>query len=247
MGGRKQRPVLIVLTAVFILIISVGLASATIVGSKHDMSFLNSGANFSSTNEDEVCIFCHTPHGGISQDSSGNRVPLWNRSISQNETGFTPYSSPTLNATLGQPTGITLLCLSCHDGVSTLNTLINYGRFNPIVMDGGFDQIGDVWIGPGNPPGYPGANVGEGAAKNLANDHPVSFVFDAALISADAGGGPAKLQLPISSDPIKLFNNRLECATCHDPHEEGALAAGTFPFLRKSNQASGMCLTCHIK
>ena len=246
MGERTQRLFLRILTAVFILIISAGLASATVVGSKHDMSLLNAGAIFSSTNEDEVCIFCHTPHGGTSADSAGNKVPLWNRSLP--EGGWTPYSSPTIQAsggTIGQPTGITLLCLSCHDGVSTLNTLINYGRFNPITMDNNFDQIEDVWNT--SFPGYPGANVGEGAAKNLANDHPVSFVFDATLISNDAAGGPAKLQLPISTDPIKLFNSRLECATCHDPHEEGSLAAGTFPFLRKSNQASGMCLTCHIK
>ena len=245
MGGRKQRPVLIVLTAVVIVIISVGLASATIVGSKHDFSVLTGGGNFQSSNEDEICIFCHTPHGGKSVDWTGNnRVPLWNRNGVDVTPTFTLYSNPdTLNATPSQPTGMSLICLSCHDGVSTINTLINYGRFNPIAMIGNFDQIEDVWIGPGNPPGYPGANIGESAAKNLANDHPVSFVYDNNLVTADGGG----LRDPSTIAPLKLFNSRLECASCHDPHEQGALSAGTFPFLRKSNQGSGMCLTCHIK
>lgn len=228
MGGRTKRPVLIVLTAVFILIISVGVASATIVGSSHDFSLLGA-SNFTSTNEDQVCIFCHTPHGA-------SAAPLWNRTL--DAAGYTMYDSPTFNASPKPtaPTGVSLLCMSCHDGVSAINVVVNYAVNNPILMSP--NAIGDLSYPPWSDPNL---------TKDLANDHPVSFVFDAALISADAAGGPAKLQLPISTDPIKLFNSKLECASCHDPHEEGSLAAGTVPFLRKSNQASGMCLTCHIK
>jgi nitrate/TMAO reductase-like tetraheme cytochrome c subunit len=45
--------------------------------------------------------------------------------------------------------------------------------------------------------------------------------------------------------------NQLECASCHEPHIHGASGAGNeatnFPFLIKSNQASQLCLTCHVK
>ncbi|MEW6109621.1 MAG: cytochrome c3 family protein [Nitrospirota bacterium] len=230
----------------------------TICGSKHDLSSLTGAGIFQATDEDEICIFCHTPHNAIVQDSSGNRLPLWNRSISRNESGFTVYSSSTLNATVGQPSGVSLLCMSCHDGVTAINSLINFGQTNPITMNG-FDQIGDVW----NPsfPRFPGANIGgatpnayayapyggtDSTTKRLDDDHPVSFVFDVSLVAADGG-----LQLPAAGDPLKLYNSKLECSTCHDPHKEGNPAIQganhTFPFLRKTNNASALCSTCHLK
>lgn len=232
-----------------------GIAFSTVVGSKHDLSVLTSGSQFNSTNEDEVCIFCHTPHDAIVQDSSGNRLPLWNKPISRNEAGFTVYSSNSLNATLGQPSGLSLLCMSCHDGVTALNSLINYGQNNPINMTSGFDQIGDV-VKPSGP-SFPASNIGgaipgseayapygtaDANTKRLDDDHPVAFVFDAALVTADGG-----LQLPPVGDAIKLYNSRLECSTCHNPHEEGNIATFDYPFLRKSNTESRICTTCHLK
>lgn len=248
------------LMAILLLILAVMIsaapdAQATVQGSPHDLSFPTGGGNFQSSNEPEICIFCHTPHNGLATDAGGNRIPLWNRNFAAGS--YTVYSNPgSLQATPSNPpTGESLLCMSCHDGVSTLNTLINYGTQNPITMMSNNDNLGDIWIGPGNPPGYPGDNIGErqNAAQtiNLSNDHPISFVFNAALITLDAGGGPNKLQMPVA--PLKLFgpdplnNGRLECATCHDPHEWGSLAAGTAPFLRMTNIGSQMCLTCHIK
>jgi hypothetical protein len=121
-------------------------------------------------------------------------------------------------------------------------------------MVGGYDQLGDVYK-PGFP-GYPGANIGEADpgnpnVKNLSNDHPISIVFNNALILADQGSDPSpKLQLPAPATGLKLLgaaNNVIECATCHDVHEEGSIGDGKFPFLRMSNTASQMCLACHIK
>lgn len=40
---------------------------------------------------------------------------------------------------------------------------------------------------------------------------------------------------------VKLFENEILCATCHNPHLN---EAGN---LRTSNQGSAMCLACHIK
>lgn len=242
--AKKIILLAIILSAVQLLIFA-GTSFSTIVGSKHDLSFLTGGAGqFMSNNEDQVCIFCHTPHQAIATDGYGNNLPLWNRSISQAD--FTLYSSPTFDAgssgedTQTQPRSMTLLCLSCHDGTSALNVLENYGNNNPINMVGGYDQIEDIWTP--SFPGYPGANIGESANKDLSNDHPVSFVYDSGLVTADG-----HLHPPDSISPLKLYNSKLECATCHNVHEEGDPVVGTSPFLRMANSNSEMCLKCHIK
>ncbi|OGW17121.1 MAG: hypothetical protein A2X56_00265 [Nitrospirae bacterium GWC2_57_13] len=210
-------------------ILIVGIAYAGVSGSKHDFS-IGGTSGFQADTETEVCIFCHTPHGA-------SDVPLWNKTT--NSTGYTMYNSTvssTLDATVPTaPTGVSLLCMSCHDGVSAINVVVNYGPNGPISMPAASDQLGDLSYPPSRNPNL---------TKDLSNDHPVSFIFDTNLITLDAAGGPAQLKLPVA--PLKLFVGKLECATCHDPHEEGK-STGTTPFLRMSNAGSDMCLTCHIK
>ena len=235
----------IILSALQILIFS-STSFSEVRYSKHDLSI--GGPRFT-FDTDEVCVFCHTPHKAIVVDIDTNRLPLWNRSISQNEVGFTPYSSTTLNAAPSQPRSMTLLCMSCHDGTSALNVVQNFrGVQTTFGLYGSntADQIEDVYY-PGAV-SYPGANIGESANKDLSNDHPVSFVYDSALASSDGS-----LVTPFSTsfvDNLKklpLFNGRLECATCHNPHEQGNEVDGTSPFLRMSNTNSEMCIKCHNK
>ena len=90
---------------------------------KHNLSSLNSAVtrNVKGTNEDEICVFCHTPHGG--EMSQG---PLWNRHLSS--ATYDTYNSGSLDATaagvaLGQPNGISKLCLSCHDGTIAIGSV----------------------------------------------------------------------------------------------------------------------------
>ena len=41
---------------------------------------------------------------------------------------------------------------------------------------------------------------------------------------------------------------KVECATCHDPHEERSFVSGSSVyFLRALNTGSALCLTCHLK
>ena len=51
-----------------------GTALAGVVGSQHDLTTGGTGQG-GTNNTDEVCIFCHTPHGS---DVSAP-VPLWNK------------------------------------------------------------------------------------------------------------------------------------------------------------------------
>ena len=96
-------------------------AQTTMINSKHDLS---SGSTtnlaFKSTSTTEVCVFCHTPHG------ANALAPLWNRNASASV--FTYYTSASMNAATATSTSIALqstMCLSCHDGATALNSLIN--------------------------------------------------------------------------------------------------------------------------
>ncbi len=72
----------------------------------------------------EICVYCHTPHGA----NSTAAAPLWNRTISQRT--YTLYSaneqSPTmLGRPITQPGPNSLTCLSCHDGATAIDSVIN--------------------------------------------------------------------------------------------------------------------------
>ena len=196
-----------------LFLVNVGLGQ-TIVQSAHDFS----QQTWNTTGE--ICVCCHTPHNA---DITVPDAPLWNHKSTT--ATFQLYASPTFNgaATITQPNGSSKLCLSCHDGTVALE-------------DFGTITNGTHFISGVN-------NVG----TDLRNDHPISFVYDAALASADAGlWNPTTHPSGIGSGTISqtmLFNNKLECASCHDVHNSTGIAH----LLRKTNAASALCLTCHNK
>lgn len=226
-------------------------AIATIIGSAHDFTASGLG-NFVGAN-DQVCVYCHTPHGGYSHDNAlrgagyeNNLFPLWNRTdyaATNLNQAFTMYTSATFTATVygdGRPTGYSLMCLSCHDGVSTLGWVRNNpnGQGSAPINFTPVNRIGDLSYPP-----YKDINIG----RDLSNDHPISIVYDGDLVNIRDKGlhNPSTI-----NSALKLYGpgrTLLECPTCHDPHEYGTSAAGTAPFLRMSNGNSDMCLSCHIK
>lgn len=182
----------------------------SIVGSKHDLSASGPGPHKAS-GEQEVCIFCHTPHGGSQE------APLWNRY----DPGATyrPYASTTVKATIGQPTGSSRLCLSCHDGTVAMGMVRSRSL---IRMDGSSVLVGSS------------SCIG----TDLGNDHPVSFKYDSALASSNG-----ELREPVSLGAVKLDRERrVQCTSCHDSHDN---RYGNFLVMR--NYASSLCVTCHAK
>lgn len=162
----------------------------------------------------QICITCHTPHNAIA--SVG---PLWNHTVTA--ASFTLYTnviSPTFNGSTAQPAGTSKLCLSCHDGTVDLDAF-----------------TGKAGTASGR---ITGATL---LGINLTTHHPVSFTYDTALATADGGLKNPSVTLPVSS---LLFAGKLECASCHDAHNNGP--AGT-KLLRATNAASALCLTCHNK
>jgi predicted CXXCH cytochrome family protein len=188
------------------------LSAGTIINSKHDLSVAGPGSVRAVT-EAGVCIFCHTPH-----HSTGEQ-PLWNH-VMPTATNYIVYSSPTLKAVVGQPDGASRLCLSCHDGTVAIG-MVN-SQATPIEMQGG---VTTMPVGPGN------------LGTDLSGDHPVSFVYDAALAAADGQlKDPSTLVNKVKLDP----NAKMQCTSCHDPHDN---QYGNF--LVQDNTGSALCINCH--
>lgn len=98
-----------------------GAAANGIGGTRHNMGSL--GRVINSTATSEICVFCHTPHHS---NTSNNLSPLWNKGT-QAPSSFTAYGTTiggtmVANADIGSST---LACLSCHDGITTFDNIVN--------------------------------------------------------------------------------------------------------------------------
>jgi len=109
--------------------------------------------------------------------------------------------------------GISRLCLSCHDGTVAVDS---YGG------NTGTNTIGAVWPGVGT--NY--------VSLNLSAEHPVS------VPTTD----PEVRDTPLNT-ATPLFGGQVECASCHDVHDQTGLGS----LLTLTNAASELCLSCHIK
>lgn len=70
----------------------------------------------------EVCVYCHTPHG----TNSTTTAPLWNRTMKN--TSYQTYDllgTTSLTQPVTQPGMNSLTCLSCHDGQTAVDSIIN--------------------------------------------------------------------------------------------------------------------------
>jgi hypothetical protein len=209
---------------IFFLLIAPSEAG-TIATTKHNLSASGPGP-IKAVSEQRVCIFCHTPH------SSKPDTPLWNRNYDQVAAFYTPYSSSTLDGSPGQPNGASKLCLSCHDGLLALGDVIS--ESSPITMQGGVTTM------PTSSPGY----IGE----DLSGTHPISFVFNDALATANNSKGDSPLHYPSTmTDPdVKLDKNSMvQCTSCHDPHNNDNYVPGVVPSFWRKSSYDAVCLVCH--
>lgn len=171
----------------------------SIVSSKHD--FTTGGTAQGSTgNTDEVCVFCHTPHGA---DTTAP-VPLWNKVLNSNQGRFTRYSTlatPSFDS-LEAPVGsVSLACLSCHDGTQAMDVVLNQpgsGGYNPA---GAQIDSGAIVAMTGTPV----PNLGE----DLSNDHPISMQYGGGGASDGDTDGvfTGTLGDPDFNDPVKATIN----------------------------------------
>lgn len=112
-----------------------GLRIGGIANTRHNltMSYNNANGvmNRFRNNYYEICVYCHTPHGA----NSTAAAPLWNRTITQRNyvlynqdrsTSSNTFFEPTaLDLNYSQPGPNSLTCLSCHDGATAIDSIIN--------------------------------------------------------------------------------------------------------------------------
>ena len=204
------------MTTRFLFVLLVGTlpawaAAPSLRFTKHNLA-LSSPGDLKSAQESDMCVFCHTPH-----ETAGEKA-MWNHALSA--ATYIPYSSTTMKAVVGQPTGDSKLCLSCHDGTVALGMVksrrLRINTIGPATMPPGPSRLG----------------------TDLSDDHPISFTYDSALAAAN----------PELKDPITLINRvrldenkQVQCTSCHDPHNDQ-----NGMFLVQDNHNSALCLNCHL-
>jgi predicted CXXCH cytochrome family protein len=213
--AMKNHTKIFVLLIIIIVMNNTDASWGDILSTKHNLSVRGRGS-LTASEEGRVCIFCHT-----TKRKRHNFKHLWNRKTKA--TFYTPYKSSTLSSNVGQPTGASRICLSCHDGTIALGAINS--RQKEIPFKGGIRVM----------PMQRSARLG----TDLSDDHPVSFVYDSGLALEDSElAHPSTLPVQIQLDST----GQLQCTACHDPHDD------TFgKFLVMSNLYSALCTACHQK
>lgn len=177
------------------------------------------------------CKGCHAPHNGAIANggTSGTTglILLWSRNFPNPTNTFGVYDSATMGnkavelggAALTTSTDVrmySLLCLSCHDGVTS--------TFSPAMLNP--NRVGSR------------ASFGGGSAYEsygLTNDHPVNMPYNPV-------NDTALQAVATVTASYRLFGstNTVQCATCHDSHNNT-----NTNYLRLPNNTAG-CTTCHL-
>ena len=152
----------------------------------------------------EVCVYCHTPHAA---NTTVPAAPLWNRTMKA--TTYQTYDllqTASLSQPVTQPGVNSLTCLSCHDGQTAVDSIINMpgsGRYLASQQTSENLAFLDSWDNQRGPDataharlsgteclachsagaGVVGANATDFTAfaigTDLRNDHPVGVRFPA--------------------------------------------------------------------
>lgn len=198
---------------------------ANILGSKHDLSVGKDAAynyNFVSVNSNHVCVYCHTPHDPGT--NNGGKLQ-WDRSFSAS--AYSLYNSPGSVAAPSPSTAsssYSSICLSCHDGTIAVDSLAN--MLQPLSTDKNRHRAG----------GYANQLTASIMGSEMSNSHPIGVAYD------NIRNPALNPENSINVAGLKLYDGKVECATCHDPHNNNNSA-----FTRIANAQSGLCTTCHLK
>lgn len=148
------------------------------------------------------CRSCHAPHSGSAASGATGMILLWSRSFPATANTFGVYDSNSLQNKAVDLGGIalttstdsrmySLLCLSCHDGVtSTFSPAMqNKNRVGSRTTWGGIESYG------------------------LSNDHPVNMSHNPILNPSLQPVATVEAVLPLYGS-----NKTVQCGTCHDSH-----------------------------
>ncbi|MBI5428827.1 MAG: cytochrome c3 family protein [Nitrosomonadales bacterium] len=220
----------------------------------------------------EICVFCHTPHGG----DTNVIVPLWNRvTTTASFQTYATLGTGTLDATEAAIGSISIACLSCHDGTQAMDVVLNAPGFGGATTNLTITGT-STWVDATQMSLAPLNGEFVYISTDLRNDHPISIQYGGGNLTTNAPTGVTKdpdFNAPATGtwnsktvwwldtgvtgigtkqkSDLPLYTRLMggadqpfvECGSCHDPHSNNTT------FLRPAvgNANSTVCLTCHNK
>jgi hypothetical protein len=165
-----------------LLLAFTGPASAGIADTKHNLGNTSTQTNHvtgtgnTATTTNEICVFCHTPHGA--DVTTTNAPPLWNKRLATGAT-YTTYATlntPSLDGEVLPVGSISVACLSCHDGTQAMDNIINAPGSGGVLADGGAAAgRAYTWTAAGTD-GVMAAGIAN-LGGDLSNDHPIGIQY----------------------------------------------------------------------
>lgn len=262
------------LTAASLALIA-SAASAGIVSTPHNLTATGAnpgpGPNTQSTTE-QICVFCHTPHAA----NTNATAPLWNKAI-PSSAGYTTYSTANSSTIDGQVLAVgsvSAACLSCHDGTQAMDNLVNApgsGGYNAAGSNlnyswtTGAEKITGVAnltqdLTNDHPIGI--AYCGGGLTGTGGTVNGICGDTDFSAVDTKTINGTQVFWVDTSTNDntrsktdIILYTRTfsagagpsVECASCHDPHQDKASTNSDVNFMRVTTSGSKICLACHTK
>jgi mono/diheme cytochrome c family protein len=219
----------------------------TIANTRHNLTQRQasggpSGAAMDSyrNNYGQVCVYCHTPHGA----NADIAVPLWNRTVKA--TSYVLYNQGSLSGTVTQPGANSLSCLSCHDGQTAMDAIVNMPGAGGYSVDASLSKT--AWVNSdGNT-----STLHLTLTECLSCHSPAGGIpgqtatdFSVALIGTDlTNDHPVGVKLPTGEDwnvPGGTKNN----IKYFDANGDNALSKGDIRFYDTGEGAEVECASCH--
>lgn len=176
-GGVTSTLVRLFAAAALLGPMAVQVANAqSIKNTKHNLGASNgTNINYMTSGTTEICVFCHTPHAS----NTSVKAPLWNKPVAAGSS-YTTYTTSVSNTIDGNVdmTGVSLACLSCHDGTQAMDTMINKPGSGGYNASG--STLGGAWTGADQNGSGKLINNGQYIAalgQDLTNDHPVGIQY----------------------------------------------------------------------
>ncbi|MEK6776773.1 MAG: cytochrome C [bacterium] len=228
----------------YTVVMTIGLTASVSFANGAGAGITNSPHDFSAeawNHRAEICRVCHVPHDHGRNDAIGSEGLLWNHQLSS--ATYLMYAEDShINFIDGaadyEPTGVSKLCLGCHDGTVAIDEFDNKVGTPQTTF---IDDYDTGFMIPGI------ADVG--SDKNLSNTHPISIVYDPA---ADTNLKPTTASMGLSGTIADVLDGgKVQCSSCHDVHDQESVALTHLlrvaQTVAQGGTASGLCLSCHIK
>ncbi|PIS37173.1 MAG: cytochrome C [Nitrospirae bacterium CG08_land_8_20_14_0_20_52_24] len=232
------------ITVFYTVIMTIGLTASVSFANGSGAGIATSPHDFSAevwNHRAEICRVCHVPHDHGRNDAIGSEGLLWNHQLSS--ATYLMYAEDTHTNFIDgvadpEPTGVSKLCLGCHDGTVAIDEFDNKVGTPQTTFISAYNA------------GYQIPGIADvGSDKNLSNTHPISIVYDNV---ADPNLKPTTAPMGLSGTIADVLDGgKVQCSSCHDVHDQESVAnthlLRVAQTVSQGGSASGLCLTCHIK